>query len=204
MNAIPEIERRRAAGLAGHTGDVDGARAALSDPAAAVRAAGLRSLDRLDAIGPADLQRGLDDPEPSVRIAALELAASRREPPLDRLLDDPDPMVVECAAWAAGERPDPTPDRIDRLTSLAAGHDDPLVREAAVAALGALGDTRGLGAVLAATRDKPAVRRRAVVALAAFEGPEVEEAWRRARGDRDRQVREAVEELLGPAEEPAG
>ena len=38
--------------------------------------------------------------------------------------------------------------------------DDPLVREAAVAALGALGDEQGLPAVLAATTDKPADVRR--------------------------------------------
>jgi len=65
-----------------------------------------------------------------------------------------------------------------------------------VAALGALGDPTGLSAVLAATTDKPAVRRRAVLALAAFDGPEVEAALRRALGDRDRQVRQAAEDLL--------
>jgi hypothetical protein len=54
--------------------------------------------------------------------------------------------------------------------------------------------------VLEATTDKPAVRRRAVLALAAFEGPEVDAAWERARTDRDRQVRDAVDELLGPAD----
>jgi hypothetical protein len=39
-----------------------------------------------------------------------------------------------------------------------------------------------------------------VLALAAFEGPEVDAAWERARTDRDRQVRDAVDELLGPAD----
>ena len=87
-----------------------------------------------------------------------------------------------------------------RLAQLATEHDDPLVRESAVAAIGALGDELGLPAVLEATTDKPAVRRRAVLALAAFEGPEVDAAWERARTDRDRQVRDAVDELLGPAE----
>jgi HEAT repeat protein len=70
------------------------------------------------------------------------------------------------------------------------------VREAAVAALGAIGDTAGLPAILAATRDKPAVRRRAVIALAPFDGPEVEAALRTALGDRDWQVRQAAEDLL--------
>ena len=77
-------------------------------------------------------------------------------------------------------------------------HADPLCREAAVAALGALGDERGLPAILAATADKPAVRRRAVIALAPFDGPEVEAALRRALTDRDRQVRQAAEDLLEP------
>ena len=73
-------------------------------------------------------------------------------------------------------------------------------------AAGAGASTLGLGGVNgaeAATSDKPAVRRRAVVALAAFEGPAVEAAWARARHDRDREVRDAVDELLGPAEEDA-
>jgi HEAT repeat protein len=80
---------------------------------------------------------------------------------------------------------------------VAGGHDDPLCREAAVAALGALGDESGLPAVLAATRDRPAIRRRAVLALAAFDGPEVDAALERALGDRDWQVRQAAEDLLG-------
>ena len=70
------------------------------------------------------------------------------------------------------------------------------MREAAVAALGAIGDARGLPAILAATGDRPAVRRRAVLALAPFEGPEVTAALERARDDRDWQVRDAAELLL--------
>lgn len=197
------MRRRRQAARAGFTDDLPGARAALGDPAPEVRQAALRSVDRLEALDDAELSRALADPDPGVRITALELAAPRTGPPIDHLLDDTEPSVVEQAAWACGERVDVDPPPIERLTSLAGDHDDPLVREAAVAALGALGDERGLAAVLAATSDKPAVRRRAVLALAAFEGPEVDAAWERARNDRDRQVRDAVDELLGPAEETA-
>jgi HEAT repeat protein len=68
-----------------------------------------------------------------------------------------------------------------------------------VAALGSLGDPAGLAAVLAACADRPAIRRRAVVALAAFEGPEVEAALEAALADRDWQVRQAAEDLLGPS-----
>jgi len=67
-----------------------------------------------------------------------------------------------------------------------------------VAALGAIGDDAGLAAILAATGDKPAVRRRAVIALAPFEGPNVDAALQRALEDRDRQVRQAAEDLLNP------
>ena len=71
-----------------------------------------------------------------------------------------------------------------------------LVREAAVAALGSIGDERGLAAILAGTQDKPAIRRRAVLALAPFEGHEVDEALARARNKiRDWQVRQAAEHL---------
>lgn len=195
-------QRRRSAALAGHTGDPVSARSALTDIDAPVRIAALRSLARLSELSDEHLSAGLTDPDPSVRITALDLSAPRVSPPIAALLDDDDPMVVETAAWALGERPDPEPSVIDRLAEIAGGHDDPLAREAAVAALGAIGDPRGLPAVLAATGDKPAVRRRAVVALAAFDGPEVDDAWARARTDRDRQVRDAVDELLGPVDAP--
>ncbi|HXN59491.1 MAG TPA: HEAT repeat domain-containing protein, partial [Acidimicrobiales bacterium] len=81
----------------------------------------------------------------------------------------------------------------------ATGHDDTRCREAAVAALGAIGDPAGLHAVLAALDDKPTVRRRATVALAGFDDPRVEPALRRAAEDRDWQVRQAAEELLDEA-----
>ena len=80
------------------------------------------------------------------------------------------------------------------LVPVATEHDDPLVRESAIAALGALGDPAGLPAVLAGCSDKPAIRRRAVLALAAFEGETVEAALSRAE-DPDWQVRQAAEDL---------
>ena len=64
-----------------------------------------------------------------------------------------------------------------------------------MAALGAIGDRRGLPAILAATTDKPTVRRRAVLALAPFEGAEVDAALALALADRDWQVRQAAEDL---------
>lgn len=190
--------RRRAAAIAGHTGDTAVATAGLDDPDTAVRVAALRSLARLDHLTTSQLADALADPDHLVRMTAVELAATRDAPPIVDLLRDAHPSVVETAAWACGERPDSGEDEVARLSDLARSHDDPLVRESAVAALGAIGLDSGLPAVLDATTDKPAVRRRAVVALAAFDGPEVDAAWERARSDRDRQVRDAVDELLGP------
>jgi HEAT repeat protein len=85
---------------------------------------------------------------------------------------------------------------VTALGTVATHHTDARCREAAIAALGAIGDPAGLGSVLAGLDDKPAVRRRAVVALAAFRGPEVEAALARAEGDRDWQVREVAQALL--------
>ena len=115
------------------------------------------------------------------------------------LLADPDSGVAESAAWALGELGENAvaAGAVERLATVAGGHGDPLVREAAVAALGSLGDPGGLDAVLAACRDKPAIRRRAVLALAAFEGPEVDAALRAALDDKDWQTRQAAEDLLG-------
>ena len=195
------MARRKRAARAGFSGATGDARAAIADPDGSVREAALRSLERLGELDEQTLAEGLADPAPRVRIAAIELAAPRTTPPLADLLTDPDPRVVEMACWGAGEREaDPAPP-VDRLSGLARDHDDPLVREAAVAALGAIGHENGLAAILAATTDKPAVRRRAVLALAAFDGPEVDDAWERARTDRDRQVRDAVDELLGPVDD---
>lgn len=187
--------RRRAAAVAGHAGDEAGARALLADPDPAVRATALGALARLGRAGVADVEAALADPSPEVRRRACRVAAGVAGVDLVAMLDDPDAGVVEVAAWALGERAGADGDVVARLSAVATAHDDPLCREAAVAALGAVGDERGLPAILSATRDKPAIRRRAVIALAAFEGPEVDEALERALTDRDWQVRQAAEDL---------
>lgn len=174
------------------------ARAAVDDPDAAVRIAALGALERLSALDAPTVARALADDDVTVRRRAAELAATHRDVSLTAALADPEADVVEMAAWACGEREQADADILDTLSRLAVDHADPLVREAAVAALGAIGDERGLAAILAATGDKPAVRRRAVIALAPFDGPEVDAALARAVDDRDRQVRQAAEDLLAP------
>jgi HEAT repeat protein len=195
--------RRRDAALAGHRADAGAARDFLTDPDPVVRSTALRALERAGELPAATLVSAVRDAAPQVRRAAAELvgrAGDEGAPALDDallvLLADADPTVVEMASWAAGERERPTPAVVERLCALTTDHDDALVREAAVAALGALGDERGLPAVLAATHDKATVRRRAVLALAPFDGPEVDAALHDALADRDWQVRQAAEDLL--------
>jgi HEAT repeat protein len=186
---------RRAAAVAGHAGDEAGARALLHHSDPAVRATALGALGRLGRAGVEDVEGALSDPSPEVRRRACRVATGVAGVDLVPMLADPDAGVVEVAAWALGERAGAHGDAVARLSTVATAHDDPLCREAAVAALGAIGDERGLPAILAATKDKPAIRRRAVIALAAFEGEEVEEALRAALTDRDWQVRQAAEDL---------
>lgn len=193
-----EGERRRAVALAGHTGDEPTARAALTDPAPTVRATAIGALERLGRLTATDLQTALDDASPVVRGRACEAAAGwpgDEAPTLHAALTDDTVAVIEVAAWASGERQPPESGIVARLADLATNHGDALVREAAVAALGSIGDAAGLPAILAATGDKATVRRRAVLALAPFDGPEVDAALTRARDDRDWQVRQAAEDL---------
>ncbi len=189
--------------VAGHSGDIETAQAHLDDPEPVVRATALRALLRAGALEGPQLSRAVSDPSPVVRRAAAALIAARPEAlgaeqldaDLATLLGDADAGVCESAAWAAGEHVGLPAARVDQLAELVTSHDDPLVREAAVAALGSLRDPAGRSAILAATHDKATVRRRAVLALASFEGPDVDEALRRASTDRDRQVRQAAEDL---------
>lgn len=187
--------RWRALAAAGHTGDVELARAALDDPEPATRELALGALDRLGELDDDRLAVALADTAPSVRRRAVELAALRPGTDLLPSLTDADPTVVEVAAWACGEHEDVSDEVLHRLIDLATSADVPLVREACVAALGAIGDERGVPAILAGCADSPAVRRRAVLALAPFEGDEVEAAIERALSDRDWQVRQAAEDL---------
>jgi HEAT repeat protein len=183
--------------LAGHVGDGPSARQGLEDEAPEVRSTALGALDRLGLLTGDDLARAASDPAPPVRRRGCELAARYPDVDLGRALTDVDASVVEMAAWAAGEQGESR--YVPVLTDLAmtsSGHPDPLCREAAVAALGAIGDPSGLRAVIGALEDKPAVRRRAAAALAAFDGPAVDSALRRCLEDRDWQVRQVAEDLL--------
>jgi HEAT repeat protein len=168
----------------------------LQDPDPGVRATALGALGRMGQAGDLEVRAALADPSPEVRRRACQVAVAVDNVDLVTMLGDGDARVVEMAAWALGERGEGAGGAaVDRLSTVAAGHEDPLCREAAVAALGAIGDEGGLAAILGATRDRPAIRRRAVIALAPFSGPEVDAALTAALDDRDWQVRQAAEDL---------
>jgi len=181
--------------VAGHSGDAVTARAALSASDPRVRAAALGALERLGELGDDQLGWALVDSAVAVRRTAAELAARHPQVDLTGALADADPRVVEVAAWACGEHESDRDEIVERLLLLAATADEPLVRESAVAALGAIGDERAVDTIIAACRDKPAVRRRAVLALAPFAGDDVDAAVERALSDRDWQVRQSAEDL---------
>ena len=192
--------RRQAIVLSGHAGDLAPARAALGDPDPAFRMAALGALSRRTELSTSALRAALADPDPGVRRRAAELAvddpAEEVASDLLALLSDPEALVAEMAAGSLGERA-PSDQVVEALCAMARNHDEPLCRESAVAALGALGDPAGLPAILEATHDRPAIRRRAVIALAPFDGPKVDAALERARTDRDWQVRQAAEDQEG-------
>lgn len=198
-----DTPRRRAAAVAGHAGDVDAARALLTDEDPKVRATAYAALSRMGNLHADDICEALADADPYVRRRAATLAATAtaRDSVFTALfarLRDDEHLVAEAAAWSFGEWGGENPsiaETIEALATMTTDHPEPLCREAAAAALGAIGDARGLPAILRACTDKPAVRRRAVLALAPFDGPEVEAAIDAALQDRDWQVRQAAEDL---------
>ncbi|MEP7113108.1 MAG: HEAT repeat domain-containing protein [Ilumatobacteraceae bacterium] len=188
--------RWRQIAIAGHTGDAVAARGALKDIDPVARELALGATLRLGLLTDADLRAALADAAPSVRRRAAMIAGQRPGLSLRSALDDPDPTVVEAAAWACGEQEVVGEDVLETLIDLGIASDDALVREACTAALGAIGDPRGLPTILHGCTDKPAVRRRAVLALAPFDGEAVDAALQAALVDRDWQVRQAAEDVL--------
>src|SRR5262249_6297027 len=147
-------QRRRQAVLAGHLGDPAAARTLLADPEPAVRSTALGALQRLGALSADELAARLVDEAAPVRRPAAGVAAawpSDATPGLVALLSDQDDAVVEVAAWACGEQDPAAAGAVARLREVATKHEDALCREAAVAALGAIGDPDALPTILEAT-----------------------------------------------------
>lgn len=215
---------REAVVLAGHLGDLHTVTAGLGAEDGLTRAAAIGGLVRLAALTEPVLLAGLDDPEAGVVRRSVEISAHQLTQAVSidyrlvKLVEGPDADTAEVAVWALGERWEERGDQspanalladapltlallnlvLDVIEAAAATHDDALVREAAVASLGAIGAPRSLPVIIDAASDKATVRRRAVIALAPFDGPAVDAALATARNDRDWQVRQAAEDLSVP------
>ena len=189
------IERRQQLVQLAREGDLSLAREFFSDGDPRVRASSIAVLSENDALDESLIALGLSDGHPLVRMSMARAAAQNSSISVLTLLSDEDPAVVEIACWAAGEQTERNDSIIEALSGIALEHEDALCRESAVAALGALGDVRGLESILEATQDIATVRRRAVIALAPFEGQAVTDALQLALSDRDWQVRQAAEDL---------
>lgn len=186
--------------IAGHRNEFALVDEALDHDDPAVRSAALGAMARMERLDHQRLRSALRDPDAAVRHRALGLVARHHNG--RALIDDVlaafdlDDRSAELAAFVLGELEDARPPVVVTLERHALHHDDALVRESAVAALGAL--HAGLETILTALSDKATVRRRAVLALAPFEGPAVDAALTAALDDRDWQVRQAAEDLLRP------
>ena len=189
------IERRQQLVQLAREGDLSLARELCGDGDPRVRASSIAVLSENDALDESLIALGLSDPNPLVRMTVARAAAQNSSISVLELLNDEDSSVVEIACWAAGEQTEHNDSLIEALSAIVLEHEDALCRESAVAALGALGDVRGLESILKATKDIATVRRRAVIALAPFEGQAVTDALQLALGDRDWQVRQAAEDL---------
>ncbi len=189
------IERRQQLVQLAREGDLSLARELCGDGDPRVRASSVAVLSENDALDESLIALGMSDPNPLVRMSVARAAAQNSSISVLELLNDEDSSVVEIACWAAGEQTEHNDSIIEALSGIVLEHEDALCRESAVAALGALGDARGLESILKATQDIATVRRRAVIALAPFEGQAVTDALQLALSDRDWQVRQAAEDL---------
>ena len=183
---------------AGFSGNQAVAENGLLSPDGSTRASALRALARLQQLPSDTIAHFLQDEDPEVRRTAVELAAPFPSVLVHTLIDDEDVFVAEMTAWCLGERLPIRDEEINILIDRTTSHAEAVVREACAAALGSIGDERGLTAILAACADKPAVRRRAILALAPFEGDDVDAALTKALDDKDWQVRQNAEDLLNP------
>ncbi|MGC9154555.1 MAG: HEAT repeat domain-containing protein [Ferrimicrobium sp.] len=142
------------------------------------------------------LEIALAHPDARVGIAAVTAVPNDRRSSVHakRWMEDGSWLVAEFGAFVAGELEDP--ELVPRLIELATDHEEPLVREAALASLGAIGDQRAIPVVLAALSAKSVyLRRRALVISVAFESPEIDRAVEALRDDRDAQIRQLFVDL---------
>lgn len=201
VRTTKEEQRRRVLAVTcGYRHDEKSAREFLSDTSPKVRSGALGALARMSRATQQDFINALQDEAVEVRRAACELATKLPKVDFKARLEDPDPRVVEACAFALGECE--VSDAVPALIRVVEEHSDPLCRETAVAALGNIGDDRSRETIINALNDSVQIRRRALIALANFNGDDVRQAIQSRLTDRDWQVRQAAEDLLGVNEEP--
>ena len=119
--------RRRAVALAGHEGDLEGARPGWPIPTRACGPPPSAPSSGSVPSTPGPCPRALADPSPVVRRRACEAVALRpgdAGPSLLPSLAEEDATVVEVAAWASGERQPPEAGVVAALAALTTGHED--------------------------------------------------------------------------------
>lgn len=155
------VRRARAAEALGEFLDPHGlpalGKAALDDAEVSVRAAAVRALGRLNAVGGNDaLRSAMDDAEPRVRRVALEQVMRvnffRDEAALVARLADEAADVRRLAAQLAGELR--IADAVEPLLGLVITDEDATVRQAAAFALGRIGGSEAFDALADAKRDE--------------------------------------------------
>jgi HEAT repeat protein len=179
----------------GFNNDEVGARIFYHDPSPKVRAGALSALARLGVATPLDVATAIQDESPIVRRTVCELATSLPPGNFLELLADSDVRIIEACAFALGECE--VKEATPALIRVATEHPEPLCRESAIAALGILGDELAREVLIGALDDIAQIRRRALIALSNFEGDDIDRAMRERLTDRDWQVRQAAEDLLG-------
>ncbi|MCL1601180.1 MAG: HEAT repeat domain-containing protein [Actinomycetia bacterium] len=141
----------------------------------------------------------LNDHETSVRAAAAEKLGVCGERSLAYLASaqgDNAAEVREAVATAYGELSNAS--AIPWLVEVGNDDQDRTVKEAAVAALGAIGSDEAIDPLLEfIAKGPPQVRRRAIAAITVFDDPRIEPAIQRAAFDRNPGVREAAEMVVG-------
>jgi HEAT repeat protein len=166
------------------------------------RAAALRALSRTNAASVRDVEALLDDPEPEVRLVAIETLARLTGGSGESLasirsrLNDPDPAVRACAAFTL-LRVEPYQAAEATLAELY-GSNEPEARAAAIRAFADWGHRSTFDRTVAALTDASAlVRRAAADAIGRIDQSRAVDPLVHALADDDRSVREAVASALG-------
>jgi HEAT repeat protein len=181
--------------LASYANDEQRVREFLNNPAPRLRASALSALVNMEAACEQDGRMAVQDPEPIVRIRACELAPKLPGADYKRLLSDKEYTVIEAACFAVGEMSDGH--AVPKLQAIALKHKEPICRESAVAALGAIGVSKAIPCLIEKLNDSHNIRRRAVLALSVFiDDDDALAAIRSRSDDRDWQVRQIVETIL--------